>query len=100
MRSSATSGPIRRRPSVSFSVLQRRSISAIEPFFPIAPTILDATAVGRAAIGLFPLCANMSETAYPRDISEQGGEGIWDNHEGSRGFRVCHGGGRGAAQRA
>jgi hypothetical protein len=47
-----------------------------------------------------PLCANMSETAYPWEISEQGGEGIWDNHEGSRGVRVCHGGGRGTAQRA
>jgi hypothetical protein len=39
----------------------------------------------------------MSETAYPRDISEQGGEGIWDNHEGSGGFRVCQGSDRGAA---
>src|SRR5450759_833466 len=29
-------GRSRRRPSVSFSVLHRRSISAIEPFFPIA----------------------------------------------------------------
>ena len=31
------------------------------------------------------LCANMSETAYPWDISEQGGEGIRDNHGRSRG---------------
>jgi hypothetical protein len=40
------------------------------------------------------LCANMSETAYPWDISEQGGEGIRDNHGRSRGVWSCQGSGR------
>ena len=49
---------------------------------------------------LVPLCANVGETAYPREISEQGGEGIRDNHGRSRGVWGCQGSGRGAAQRA
>src|SRR5450830_846133 len=49
---------------------------------------------------LASLCANVSETATPREISEQGGEGIRDNHGRSRGIWGCQGGGRGAAQRA
>ena len=46
------------------------------------------------------LCANMSETGTPWEISEQGGEGIWDDHGRSRGVWVWPGSGRGAAQRA
>jgi hypothetical protein len=55
----------------------------------------DAAGNRRAA-----LCANMSETGGWVEISEQGGEGIWDDHGRSRGFRGWPGRGRGAAQRA
>lgn len=52
------------------------------------------------AMALGALCANVSETVTPREISEQGGEGIRDNHGRSRDVWGCQGSGRGAAQRA